>query len=143
METIGAGRTEELERDIEARLAKRAETEARLAAGTAAKEPAVAVAAEPTVAPPPNIPQPPFFGDRVVSDVPIDTIAGYVNTVALYRGQWGFKRGQMADSEYEAAGQRGGRAHLRRLLKASAATRTSCIRRSSTATIPSAAMAMT
>ena len=38
-----------------------------------------------------RIPQPPFLGSRVVTGVPLDDVAGYVNTTALYRNQWGFR----------------------------------------------------
>jgi 5-methyltetrahydrofolate--homocysteine methyltransferase len=47
------------------------------------------------------VPTPPFLGDRVVIDVPLEQIYPYINLVALFRGQWGFKKGDMGEVEYE------------------------------------------
>lgn len=38
------------------------------------------------------IPTPPFFGARVVRDISPDEIYPYINEIALFRGQWGFRR---------------------------------------------------
>jgi len=38
------------------------------------------------------IPQPPFFGSRVVLDIPIENVFDYVNETALFKGQWQFKQ---------------------------------------------------
>lgn len=56
------------------------------------------------VPPAPRIPQPPFWGRRVVasSELEIGVISRYVNKKALFRGQWGFRRGEMSQAEYEA-----------------------------------------
>lgn len=56
------------------------------------------------LAPAPRIPQPPFWGRRVVpkSELEIGVISRYVNKNALFRGQWGFRRGEMSQAEYEA-----------------------------------------
>ena len=35
--------------------------------------------------------EPPFLGSRMVHDVPLDTIAGYLNLTALFRNQWQFR----------------------------------------------------
>ncbi|MFW5652566.1 MAG: methionine synthase [Planctomycetota bacterium] len=50
-----------------------------------------------------EIPKPPFWGDRVVGEdeLNLDDIYQYINTVALFRGQWGFKRGKMSKEEYD------------------------------------------
>ncbi len=37
------------------------------------------------------IPEPPFWGSRVVRGLPIDEVAEYINPIALFRNQWGFK----------------------------------------------------
>jgi 5-methyltetrahydrofolate--homocysteine methyltransferase len=47
------------------------------------------------------VPEPPFLGDRVIENVPLDSIYPFVNTIALFRGQWGFKRGSMSQAEYD------------------------------------------
>ncbi|MFK7961332.1 MAG: methionine synthase [Phycisphaerales bacterium] len=47
------------------------------------------------------LPEPPFWGDRVVESVPLDQIYPFINPVALYRGQWQLKKGRMSAAEYE------------------------------------------
>lgn len=48
-----------------------------------------------------QVPTPPFLGSRVVENIPLDEIYPYINPVALFRGQWQFKRGRMSATEYE------------------------------------------
>lgn len=48
------------------------------------------------------VPQPPFWGSRVVRGVPLRDVFPYVNEVALFRGQWGYQRGDRSEAEYEA-----------------------------------------
>jgi len=45
------------------------------------------------------VPDPPFWGSRVVRGVPIDDIAAYLNRTALFRNQWGFDRDGTATAE--------------------------------------------
>ncbi len=40
------------------------------------------------------IPAAPFFGSRVVTDIPLGDVFGFVNEVALFRTQWQFHRGK-------------------------------------------------
>jgi 5-methyltetrahydrofolate--homocysteine methyltransferase len=47
-----------------------------------------------------QVPQPPFFGARIVESVDVDAFAPFVNKVALFRGQWGFKKGRQDDAQY-------------------------------------------
>jgi 5-methyltetrahydrofolate--homocysteine methyltransferase len=47
------------------------------------------------------IPHPPFWGSRVVEHVPLDDVFGYVNDVALIRGQWQVKKGSMSEDAYK------------------------------------------
>ncbi|MBC8193859.1 MAG: methionine synthase [Candidatus Marinimicrobia bacterium] len=47
-----------------------------------------------------RIPEPPFWGRRAVEDVNLETIFPYINQSALFRGQWGFKRGKVSAEEY-------------------------------------------
>ena len=47
-----------------------------------------------------TIPTAPFFGSRVVDDVPLDRIYPFINTTALFRGQWGFRRGQQSQGDF-------------------------------------------
>lgn len=54
------------------------------------------------VKPSSSIPNPPFWGDRVVEDISLSDIFPFVNEVALFRGQWQFTRGKMSGSEYQS-----------------------------------------
>ncbi|MDX6442989.1 MAG: 5-methyltetrahydrofolate--homocysteine methyltransferase [Blastocatellia bacterium] len=47
------------------------------------------------------IPQPPFWGSRVVHDIPIENVFAYVNETALFKGQWQFKQGRTSAEEYQ------------------------------------------
>ena len=47
-----------------------------------------------------RVPVPPFWGSRVVENIPIDKVFEYINEVALIRGQWGVKRGKRSPEEY-------------------------------------------
>ena len=48
------------------------------------------------------VPQPPFWGSRVVRGIPLRDVFPYVNEVALFRAQWGYQRGDRSEAEYEA-----------------------------------------
>ncbi|MCF6238754.1 MAG: methionine synthase, partial [Candidatus Marinimicrobia bacterium] len=47
-----------------------------------------------------RIPEPPFWGRKVVDNIDLDSIFPYINQAALFRGQWGFKRGKISPEEY-------------------------------------------
>jgi 5-methyltetrahydrofolate--homocysteine methyltransferase len=47
------------------------------------------------------VPVPPFWGRRVVRDIPLKNVFPFVNPNALFRGQWGFKRGRQSEEEFE------------------------------------------
>jgi 5-methyltetrahydrofolate--homocysteine methyltransferase len=47
------------------------------------------------------IPVPPFWGRRVVTDINPRHIFPFINTNALFLGQWGLKKGKLTDDEYE------------------------------------------
>ncbi|CAN5868010.1 methionine synthase [soil metagenome] len=49
-----------------------------------------------------DVPVPPFFGSRVVSGIDLDQVFGFINPVALFRGQWQFKQGALSDDAFEA-----------------------------------------
>lgn len=49
-----------------------------------------------------HIPEPPFFGSRVVQDVELDDVFAFINETALFKGQWQFKQGRMPADEYQA-----------------------------------------
>jgi 5-methyltetrahydrofolate--homocysteine methyltransferase len=46
------------------------------------------------------IPTPPFWGVRVVPDIPLRDVFRYVNEVALIRGQWQVRKGTSTEDEY-------------------------------------------
>ena len=47
------------------------------------------------------VPVPPFVGRRVVTDIDLKNIFPFVNTSALFQGQWGLKKGRLSDEEFE------------------------------------------
>src|SRR5204863_6497671 len=47
------------------------------------------------------IPTPPFWGRRVVTDLSPRHLFPYINTTALFRGQWGFKQGKLSPEEFD------------------------------------------
>ena len=49
-------------------------------------------------APPPAVP---FFGARVANGIRLEDLYPYLNEVALVRGRWGFRRGNLSAEEYE------------------------------------------
>ncbi len=117
MDHIVSGRIDVLAAEIDERLGKRSraeelinETRRRRAEAAAANWSSAAATA---VAPPPirsdvpvlpfdEIPTPPFWGTRVVNGLDLDTIYPFINTIALFRGQWGVRKGALSEAEYEA-----------------------------------------
>jgi 5-methyltetrahydrofolate--homocysteine methyltransferase len=51
---------------------------------------------------PADIPNPPFWGSKIVEEIPLETIFGYINEAALIRGQWQVRRGKATDADYQA-----------------------------------------
>ncbi len=84
-------------------LAAARETEAEELSGLEAKialAPKVLLKKPSTTAPAP-IPDPPFWGSKVVSEVPLEEVFRYINETALIRGQWQIRRGSSTDAEYK------------------------------------------
>jgi 5-methyltetrahydrofolate--homocysteine methyltransferase len=48
-----------------------------------------------------SIPKPPFWGARVVTDIDLDTVFSYLTEAVLFRGRWGYRRGNLSREEYE------------------------------------------
>ncbi len=48
------------------------------------------------------IPRAPFYGSRVVEDIPLQELFAFVNETALFKGQWQFKQGRRPADEYQA-----------------------------------------
>ena len=108
-DAIADSRLSEIDEEVDARLNKRREVEATVAASRAGVESRgehdVEVDAPPVrseVESMEEIPDPPFWGSRLVESVPLTEVYPYINTVALFRGQWGLKKGAMSGEEYAA-----------------------------------------
>ncbi|MSR42106.1 MAG: methionine synthase [Phycisphaerales bacterium] len=85
---------------IDERLAKREMVDQKVKASRAAVV-VEALPARSSVEVLSDIPIAPFLGDRIVEEIPLTEIYPYVNKTALFRGQWGLKKGAMSDAEYE------------------------------------------
>jgi 5-methyltetrahydrofolate--homocysteine methyltransferase len=105
MDHLAAGKLDDLESEIEARIAKREDAENKIAVTRqkkAASAGTTAVAEKSDVATDIAVPKAPFFGTRVIEDIKLDDVYHFINRIALYRGQWQFKKGKLSDAEYEA-----------------------------------------
>lgn len=109
MDHLAANKLDELEVEIEERLVKRAESEAKATAAKESKKAALEAAggvaslpAKSAVATDIPVPKAPFFGSRVIEDIKLDDVYHFINRIALYRGQWQFKKGKLSAAEYEA-----------------------------------------
>ena len=85
------------------------------AAAAAAGSTATAVASRSSVAVDAPLVRPPFWGRRVHTGVAVGEVVSYLNEVALFRGQWGFRKGDQTDAEFERALERDARPTLRAL----------------------------
>jgi 5-methyltetrahydrofolate--homocysteine methyltransferase len=50
---------------------------------------------------PAEIPIPPFFGAKVVTDISLNDVFTYINDVALIKGQWQVRKGKFTEAEYK------------------------------------------
>ncbi|MEL7239198.1 MAG: B12-binding domain-containing protein, partial [Planctomycetota bacterium] len=96
MDVIGEGRLDETLEEQRERVAKRKDLR-----DNRVKPKDQAAADVPEVAKDNPVPRPPFWGSRVVEDVPVNRVFGYVNEVPLFAGQWGFKKKRMSAQEYQ------------------------------------------
>lgn len=48
-----------------------------------------------------QIPEPPFFGTKILEDISLDEVFKHVNKNVLIRGQWRIRQGSMSNSEYD------------------------------------------
>jgi len=116
-DALAAGELSRVDEEIESRLRKRADVDARVgqrierasAAGDDASSATATVSTTTAGSAPVTsrvsrsvpVPKPPFLGDRLVEDLDLRQIYPFVNKVALYRGQWGFKKGALDAEAYE------------------------------------------
>jgi len=111
MDTIADKRLGEMTDEQSARAAKR-----KLQRATAVK-PQSADAEIVVVAKDNPVPFAPFWGRRVVRDIPLSQIFPYINENALFRGQWGFKQGKQSVEEFDASIENNARPVFRDLQK--------------------------
>ena len=99
------GRGASMEAEIDRRLSLRAAAAERIEVIESAVEDDshVATIDQPRsdVATDAPVPEPSFLGSRVVRDIPLSEIYPYINTTALFRGQWGFRRGQRSKGAFQ------------------------------------------
>src|SRR5205823_5502720 len=51
--------------------------------------------------PAPNVPEQPFWGSRVVTDISVPDVLRFLNVRTLMSTQWGFSKNNVAPNEYE------------------------------------------
>ncbi|GHG67405.1 methionine synthase [Streptomyces griseocarneus] len=63
-----------------------------------------------------RVPEPPFWGTRVVKGIPLKDYASWLDEGALFKGQWGLKQARTTGPTYEELAETEGRPRLRGLL---------------------------
>jgi 5-methyltetrahydrofolate--homocysteine methyltransferase len=109
-EHLADDRLNAIDEEISARLTKRAEVEEKVScmreretgSGDEAQAGGATVTApvKSKVATDVKLPKAPFYGDRLIEHIDLDEIFPFINEVALFRGQWGYKKGSMSPEEY-------------------------------------------
>ncbi|MGB5038148.1 MAG: vitamin B12 dependent-methionine synthase activation domain-containing protein, partial [Blastocatellia bacterium] len=79
---------------------RRASRERARAARASASDSSVAVATRSAVSTEVEIPSAPFLGSRVVEDIPLEEVFGFINETALFKGQWQIRQGTKTRDEY-------------------------------------------
>ncbi len=106
MKHITSGQTDVIHDEITQRLAKRKNAQQVIDNAKSKKDatstPTTATLTnQSTIAPVSGVPTPPFWGSRVVQDIDLASIYPFINEVALFRGQWQFRKGAMSDEQYQ------------------------------------------
>ena len=95
-----AGKLQDIDTQIEARLTKRAEVEAKVQAGRKDRVDkggdSQGITVD-TVA----TPVAPFFGSKVETEIDLDLLYPFINKTALFRGQWGFRKGALSREAFD------------------------------------------
>jgi 5-methyltetrahydrofolate--homocysteine methyltransferase len=100
-EALARGELQKIDAQVEARLTKRAEVDAKVGQRLEGGDSTTATApGRSDVRADLPVPKPPFWGDRLVESIDLSEIYPFVNRTALFRGQWGFKRGDLNDADY-------------------------------------------
>jgi 5-methyltetrahydrofolate--homocysteine methyltransferase len=100
MDQVVTGGVEDLRKQQQAEVARRNALREKAAASRAASA-GTAVAERSDVAQDNPVPAPPFWGRRAVTGIPMEQVFAFINPLALFRGQWGFKKGAMSEDEFE------------------------------------------
>ncbi len=106
MNLIADGKQSELNAEIDERMTKRSEAEKKVAHSRARRgsdeaQLATAEIVRSEVDREVDRPNAPFLGTRVTTSIALDEIYPYINTVALFRGQWQFKKGARTAEAFE------------------------------------------
>ncbi len=112
MNLLMQGRATELDSEIESRQSKRADAIQKAEESRAASEEAIVseviagdsiatLAPRSAVARDVERPTSPFLGSRVITEIALDDIYPFINPIALFRGQWQFRKGSRTDEQYE------------------------------------------
>ena len=96
MDYVGTGRIATLYGEQKERAAKRKSQRAN-----AVKPQSNVASSKPDIAKDNPVPVPPFWGRRVVTSLKPANVFPFINELALFTGQWGFKRKGMTEPEYE------------------------------------------
>jgi 5-methyltetrahydrofolate--homocysteine methyltransferase len=104
--TLAEGKKDSLTAEIDLRLAKRKAVETRVQSmestdidrGCSTQS---ITSEKSNISKMVEIPSPPFWGNRVVESLAVEDIYPYINRVALFRGQWSFKKGHRSIGDYE------------------------------------------
>ncbi|MBK9189646.1 MAG: methionine synthase [Phycisphaerales bacterium] len=108
MDCIVGGAMDQLAREIDARMGKRTKAEEAIVRTRAEKlarpdrVEAGGVGERSDVSTTNPVPAPPFWGTRVVEGIDVDDVFPFINSVALFRGQWQVKKGAASEAEYDA-----------------------------------------
>ncbi|WP_428940806.1 methionine synthase [Fontivita pretiosa] len=99
MDRIMSGQTDAMLAEQQAEVDRRKALRAKVSASRVA--PSGQLPARSDVRRDNPVPLPPFWGRRIVTDIPLEQIFAFINPLALFRGQWGFKRGALSEEEFE------------------------------------------
>ena len=98
MDRVGEGKVDEVVEKQKANVVKRRELKAK-----AVKPKSLDAADVEPIAKDNEVPTPPFWGSRVVTDIPLSRVFGFVNEIALFNGQWGYKKKGLSKEDFEAS----------------------------------------
>lgn len=112
MDRLESNTLHEIDQEVEERLTKRSDAEKKVASSAArraesqdvfaeTKQAGVAVAERSEVAQDNRVPEAPFWGTRVHTDLDLKNIYPFINPIALFRTQWQFKKGKLTNEQYD------------------------------------------